>query len=127
MYRYIAFIYPPKSTDPVSHAPPHIFVFVFISFCFLFVFVLREKKLKQLPPTTSLRLAPVKRSLESACRLLEIDRATYTVGGCTMIITNYDKPRQTTCFFSSYIVRISEKEKKEKEKKVSHPIPSPQS
>lgn len=37
MYRYVAFIHPPKSTDPVSHASPHIFVFVFISFFFVFV------------------------------------------------------------------------------------------
>lgn len=45
MYRYVAFIHPPKSTDPVSHASPHIFVFVFISFCFCF-FLLHKKKIE---------------------------------------------------------------------------------
>lgn len=127
MYRYVAFIQPPKSTDPVSHASLHIFVFVFvfISF-FLFLLLHEKKKLKQLPPTT-LRLAPVKRSLERVhvCRLLEIDRAIYTVGG-SMIITNNNKLRQTTCFFSFHVVRVSEENKRKKKHKlrVSYPIPS---
>lgn len=106
MYRYVAFIHPPKSTDPVSHASPHIFVFVFISF---FLFVLLHGKIET-------ATVPVKRSLESR---LEIDRAIYTVGGCIIVITN-DKLRQTTCFFSSYVVCISKKKRKKKRNR--HPI-----
>lgn len=58
---------------------------------------------------------------ESACRLLEIDRATYTVGGCT-IITDNDKAHVSFLLMSCV---YRKKEKKKKKKKVSHPIPSP--
>lgn len=43
MYRYVAFIYPPKSMDPVSYASPHISVLVLFLFLFVFVFVLHGK------------------------------------------------------------------------------------
>lgn len=129
MYRYVAFIHPPKSTDPVSHAYPHISVLVLFLFRFrfyFFLFLLRcMEKLKQPPPTTSLRLAPVKRSLESVCRLLEIDRATYTVGECA-ITTNNDKPRQTKVHDSFLLMSCVYRKKKKKKHKlrVSYPIPS---
>lgn len=45
---------------------------------------------------------------ESACRLLEIDRATYTVGGCT-IITDNDKAHVSFLLMSCVYRRKKEK------------------
>lgn len=121
IYRYIAFIYPPKSTDPG-------FVYISIHFCSCFVFVFSFcciKKLKQLLLITSLRLVPVKRSLERGhiCRLLEIDRAIHTIRGCMLIIIIInDKQRQTTCFFLYYVVSCIEKKEKKKKKRKRYPI-----
>lgn len=123
MYRYIAFIHPPKSTDPGFVCISTHFRFRFYFFSFLFLCCVK----KEIETATTNHFEACTGQAvvgERACIQTTGNRQSYT--HCWRMYNNNNKVRQSTTnyMFSFHIVRISEKEKKRKRENgiLSYPI-----